>query len=130
MKLIDNAAAVAAIRHYGSKSVTSCVLGLSFETPVKVGDVLEATATVAYTYRNRMIINVKVSRENPSDRQKSSVSEAWLIFVGIEQDGKDAEPVTPSTTEETLLNVQGKEWYAKKISEKIRGILSIEEKIM
>src|SRR3954449_13035098 len=65
MKLCDEAAATAAIRHARARVVTAAVDRMTFVAPVHVGDLLTLRSSVNAVWRPSMEVGVRVEAENP-----------------------------------------------------------------
>src|SRR4051795_4136492 len=65
MKLCDEAAATAAIRHSRMRVVTAAVDRMTFVAPVHVGDLLTLRSAVNAAWRTSMEAGVRVEAENP-----------------------------------------------------------------
>jgi acyl-CoA hydrolase len=88
MKLCDEAAAIAAIRHCGLRVVTAGVDRLTFVDPVHVGELLACSATVNAAWRTSMEVGVRVEAENPSTGERRHTSTAYVTMVALDDDGK------------------------------------------
>ncbi|CAN5428446.1 hypothetical protein BH10ACT11_BH10ACT11_05260 [soil metagenome] len=91
MKLCDEAAAIAAIRHCGQKVVTAAMDRMTFNEPVHLGELLALSASVNAVWRTSMEIGVRVEAENARTGAKRHTSTAYLTMVAI---GDDNEPAT------------------------------------
>src|SRR5438876_3883451 len=65
MKLCDEAAGIAAVRHCRQRVVTAAMDRMTFILPVNVGDLLSCTASVNAAWRTSMEVGVRVDAENP-----------------------------------------------------------------
>src|SRR6476661_1692235 len=63
MTLVDQAAAVAAMRHAGGPAVTKSIDRLDFHQPIPVGALVTCTASVEYVGNSAMYITVEVHSE-------------------------------------------------------------------
>jgi acyl-CoA hydrolase len=88
MKLCDEAAAIAAIRHCGLRVVTAGVDRLTFVEPVHVGELLACSATVNAAWRTSMEIGVRVEAENPHSGERRHTSTAYVTMVALDEQGK------------------------------------------
>jgi acyl-CoA hydrolase len=88
MKMCDEVAAIAAIRHCGKRIVTAGVDRMTFVEPVGVGELLACTATVNAAWRTSMEVGVRVEAENPSSGERRHTSTAYLTMVALDEDGK------------------------------------------
>jgi uncharacterized protein (TIGR00369 family) len=102
MKLVDTAAGLAAMRHAHSRCVTVAMDYMTFEAPVHVGDLVHLTATLTWTGRTSMEIEVVVEAENILAGTRLRTSKAHLVYVALDDDAhpKPVPPLTPTTDEE------------------------------
>jgi uncharacterized protein (TIGR00369 family) len=93
MRLVDSTAGAAAGRHSGGPAVTAAMDEMAFLAPVKVGDILRATAQVNWAGRTSMEVGVRVESEpwNQAGTEPVHVASAYLVFVAIDADGKPRE---------------------------------------
>jgi acyl-CoA hydrolase len=89
MKMCDEAAAIAAIRHCGKRIVTASVDRMMFVEPVHVGELLACSATVNAAWHSSMEVGVRVEAENPRTGERRHTSTAYLTMVAL---GDDAKP--------------------------------------
>ena len=88
MKMCDEVAGVAAIRHCGRRIVTAGVDRMTFVEPVEVGELLSCLATVNAAWRTSMEVGVRVEAENPRTGVRRHTSTAYLTMVALDDDGK------------------------------------------
>ena len=102
MRLCDEVAGIAAIRHSGSRVVTAAVDRMTFIHPVFVGELLTLRAMVNAAWRTSMEVGVRVEKENVFTKQVEHTSTAYLTMVALDPDGRPAEvpPVEPETEDE------------------------------
>jgi acyl-CoA hydrolase len=98
MKMCDEAAAIAAIRHCGGRVVTAGVDRMTFVDPVNVGELLSCSATVNAAWRTSMEVGVRVEAENPRTGERRHTSTAYLTMVALDEEAKPT-PVPPLTAE-------------------------------
>ena len=94
MKLVDNAAGLAAVRHARSNVVTASIDRLDFLRPVYVGEVVTLKASINLTGRTSMEVGVKVETEAPLTGERRHVASAYLTMVALDQAGKP-KPILP-----------------------------------
>jgi acyl-CoA hydrolase len=94
MKLCDEVAGIAAIRHCGQRVVTAGMDRMTFQHPVLVGDLVTVRATVNAAWRSSMEVGVRVEKENVRTREVEHTSTAYLTMVALDEDGRPA-PVPP-----------------------------------
>jgi acyl-CoA hydrolase len=90
MKLCDEAAGLAAIRHARRRVVTAAVDRVTFLRPVYVGEVLTLNASVNAAWRTSMEVGVRVEAENPITAETRHTSSAYLTMVAIDEQGRPA----------------------------------------
>ena len=88
MKMCDEAAAIAAIRHCGQRVVTAGVDRMTFVEPVNVGELLTCTASVNAAWRTSMEVGVRVEAENPRTGARRHTSTAYLTMVALDEKAK------------------------------------------
>jgi acyl-CoA hydrolase len=98
MKMCDEVAAIAAIRHCGRRIVTAGVDRMTFVEPVNVGELLACSATVNAAWRTSMEVGVRVEAENPRTGERRHTSTAYLTMVALDDEGKPV-PVPPLVAE-------------------------------
>ncbi len=120
MKLVDEAGALACMRHAQRRVVTVAVDSMSFRKPVKVGDLVLLTAEVAFVGRTSMEAEVLVHTENPISGERIWTNTAYLVYVALDDEGKPV-PVPPliaETDEERRKLEEGRERQARRLAEK------------
>lgn len=102
MHWIDIAAALAAMKHSERVCVTASVDEINFLAPTKTGHIVTLYASVNRVFRTSMEVGVRVVRLDPLRREEASVGNAYLTFVGIDEQGAPVElpQLRPTTSEE------------------------------
>ena len=90
MKLCDEVAAIAAIRHSGNRAVTAAMDRMTFLTPVHVGELMTFRATVNAAWNTSMEVGVRVEAENPRTGESRHTSTAYLTMVALDDAGEPA----------------------------------------
>jgi acyl-CoA hydrolase len=105
MHWIDIAAAMAAMKHCHCPVVTASADNISFENPIRLGNVVTLEAKVTRTFRTSMEIYIKVYGEDISAQYKYVSNEAYLTFVALDPNGKPrpVDELIPETEEEKQL---------------------------
>jgi acyl-CoA hydrolase len=98
MRLCDEVAGIAAIRHCGARVVTAGMDRMTFMHPVHVGQLVTVRATVNAAWRTSMEVGVRVDSEDVITRQIARTSTAYLTMVALDDDGRPA-PVPALLTE-------------------------------
>jgi len=102
MSLVDQAAAVAAIRHAGGPAVTASIDRVDFREAIPVGALVTCVGTVDYVGNSSMDITVEVFAENASTGDRRHTHTAHVVFVGIDDKGRPRRVprLVPETPEE------------------------------
>ena len=87
MKLCDEVAGIAAIRHSGRRVVTAGMDRMTFAEPVFVGDLVTLTASVNAAWRTSMEVGVRVEKENVWTGERVHTSTAYLTMVALDDEG-------------------------------------------
>ena len=111
MAMMDKAASIAAVRYCKNDCVTVSVDHIVFENPIKLGEVVIASARVIYVGNTSMLVRVKADSENKNGVRKTIIGSADFLFVAVDPAGKPVEVPKPvlQTDEEKLLFKRGKE---------------------
>src|SRR5512133_1314814 len=88
MRLCDEAAGIAAIRHSGCRVVTAGMDRMTFLLPIHIGELLTCSAMVNAAWRTSMEVGVRVEAESPREGAKRHTSTAYLTMVGVDEHGK------------------------------------------
>ena len=88
LAMVDQAAAVAAIRHAGGKVVTASFDRVDFRERIPLGSLVTCYATVDYVGNTSMDITVEVYAETPSTGVRRHTHTAHVVFVGIDDQGR------------------------------------------
>jgi acyl-CoA hydrolase len=98
MRMCDEAAGIAAVRHCGSRVVTAAMDRMTFVHPVHVGQLLRCTASVNAVWRTSMEVGVRVEAEVPATGEVHATSTAYLTMVAVDDQGQPR-PVPPLIVE-------------------------------
>lgn len=103
MKLVDETAAIAAMRHAQRPVVTVAIDSMTFRQPVRVTDLVTCRARVTYVGRTSIEVSVLVTAENPITGETTHTNSAFLVFVALGPDNqKVSVPELAPETEEDL----------------------------
>jgi len=91
MKLVDEAAAIVAVRHSRCNVVTVAVDSMTFLSPIYVGNLVTFTASLSYVGRTSMEVEVLVEAEDPMTGEKTHTNSAYVVYVALDQSGQPHE---------------------------------------
>lgn len=90
MALVDQAAAVAAMRHAGGPAVTKSIDRLDFHHPIPVGALVTCCASVDFVGNSSMDIVVEVYSEKITTGERQHTHTAHVVFVAIDRERRPA----------------------------------------
>jgi acyl-CoA hydrolase len=99
MYWMDIAAALAAGKHCNAPVVTASVDNISFENPIKLGNVVHIEAKVSRAFHTSMEVHLRVWGEDHHQQYRYKSNEAYYTFVALDPNRKPR-PV-PSIVAET-----------------------------
>ncbi len=105
MYWMDIASALAAGKHCNSPVVTASVDNISFENPIKLGNVVHIEAKVSRAFNSSMEVHMRVWGEDTVQQYRYKSNEAYYTFVALDPNRKP-KPVPqliPETEEEIKL---------------------------
>lgn len=110
MKLVDEAGALASMRHSRQRVVTVAVDQLTFREPIYIGDLITIVSEVSYVGRTSMETEVSVYAENPLKGERRHTNTAYLVYVALDEQGRPVEvpPLEIENEEQRLRMRQGK----------------------
>lgn len=111
MKLADTAGAIAAARHARQRVVTVMADSMTFEYPVKVGDLVLLEAEVTWAGRTSMEVEVSIAAEDIVTGERRRTSLAYFVYVALGPDGHPypVPPFEPRTEAERQRFAQAEE---------------------
>jgi uncharacterized protein (TIGR00369 family) len=108
MKLVDEAGALAAMRHAQARVVTVSIDQMQFHEPIRIGDLVILQAEVTYVGRTSLETHVQVIAENPVSGARTHTNSAFLVYVALDEAGRPA-PVPPLLAE---TDAERRRWQA------------------
>ena len=105
MYWMDIAAALSALKHCSAPVVTASVDNISFQSPIKLGNVVHIEAKVSRAFNTSMEVHLKVWGEDAIQQVRYKSNEAYFTFVSLDANGKPSRvpAMTPETEEEIAL---------------------------
>ncbi|RYU90041.1 acyl-CoA thioesterase [Mucilaginibacter terrigena] len=102
---MDIAAAISAQKHCNRIVVTASVDNVSFQHPIKLGDVITIEAKVSRAFTTSVEVRLDVYAQNIPSGTKVKSNEAYYTFVALDQNGRTipVPPMLPETDEEVEL---------------------------
>lgn len=88
MYWMDIASAIAAGKHCNSPVVTASVDNISFENPIKLGNVVHIEARVTRAFTSSMEVHLKVWGEDIQQQYRYQSNEAYYTFVALDPNRK------------------------------------------
>jgi len=108
MYWMDIAAALSAQKHSNAPVVTASVDNISFENPIRLGNVVHIEAFVSRAFNTSMEVHIKVWGEDLKKRMKYKSNEAYYTFVALDDNSKPkAVPLLEPETEEATRLYEG-----------------------
>src|SRR5678816_2254361 len=120
MKLVDEAGALACMRHAQRKVVTVAIDSMVFRQPIRIGDLIILNAEVSYTGRTSMEAEVQVLAENPITGERTHTNTAYLVYVALDDSGRPSSvpPLKAETEDEELKMEKAKERQQRRLEQK------------
>jgi len=118
MKLVDEAGALACMRHAQKRVVTVSIDSMTFREPIKIGYLVTLQAEVTYTGRSSMEAEVQVTAENPISGERTHTNTAYLVYVALDENGQPSAvpPLVIQTEEEQQRAEAAKKRQAYRVS--------------
>jgi acyl-CoA hydrolase len=88
MKLCDEVAGLAAVKHSRCRVVTAGMDRMTFLEPIHVAELVTFTASVNAAWRTSMEVGVRVTAEQPRDGTVRHTNTADLTMVALDEDGR------------------------------------------
>ena len=120
MKLVDEAAALACMRHAQKKVVTVAIDSMTFRRPIRLGDLIILNAEVLYTGRTSMEAEVHVQAENPITGERTHTNTAYLVYVALDDYGRPSQvpPLKAETEDEEQRMEEAKERQKRRLEQR------------
>jgi len=111
MKLVDEAGAIAAMKHAQAPVVTVAVDSMTFVEPIHIGEVVTFHAELTYVGRTSMEARVEVLTEDPISAVRRKSNTAYLVYVALDENGrpKRVPPLVLETDDQRARAIAAKE---------------------
>ena len=102
LRLCDEAAGLAAVRHSRGRVVTAGIDRMTFLSPVYIGQLVTCRATVNAAWRTSVEVGVRVESEDVRVGEVHHACTAYLTMVALDRDGRptNVPPLVPETPDE------------------------------
>jgi acyl-CoA hydrolase len=102
MRMVDEAAAIVAIKHAHHSVVTARVDRFDFLAPAYIGNVVSVNCALNYVGRTSMEVGVEVTAEDLMTGEVRHVASSEVIFVALDENRKPTPvpPLVPADAEE------------------------------
>ena len=94
MKLCDEAAGLAAVKHTRGRVVTAGMDRMNFLYPIHIGEVVTFSAMINAVWRTSMEVGIRVEAENPRTGEIRHTNTAYITMVALD-DNDRPRPVPP-----------------------------------
>jgi uncharacterized protein (TIGR00369 family) len=120
MKLVDEAGALAAMRHAQARVVTVAIDQMTFHEPIRIGDLVVLQAEVTYVGRTSIETRVQVIAENPVTGERTHTNSAYLVYVALDEAGRPtAVPAVQAESEDERRRLEaGKARQAARLAQR------------
>jgi acyl-CoA hydrolase len=120
MKLVDDAGALACMRHSQHRVVTVAVDSMVFRLPIKVGDLVLLTAHLTNAGRTSMEVEIDVEAENPLSGKRTHTNTAYAVYVALDDAGRPTQvpPLIAETEAEKQRQAEARARQARRLSER------------
>lgn len=118
MKLVDEAGALACMRHAQRRVVTVAIDSMVFRQPIRIGDLVILNAEVTYCGHTSLEAEVEVTAENPVTGERTHTNTAYLVYVALDDHGKPVAvpPLFAETEAEKLRLEQAQKRQERRLS--------------
>jgi uncharacterized protein (TIGR00369 family) len=119
MKLVDEAGALACMRHAQRRVVTVAIDSMIFRQPIRIGDLIILNSEVTYTGRTSMEVEVQVQAENPITGARTHTNTAYLVYVALDDSGNPVRvpPLKAETEDEKRKMDQASERQKRRLNQ-------------
>ncbi|HXV43517.1 MAG TPA: acyl-CoA thioesterase [Anaerolineae bacterium] len=91
MRLVDETAALCAIRHAQRPVVTIAIDSMTFHSPVHVGNLVSFYASLNWVGRSSMEVGVRVVAENVLTGEQTHTNSAFVVYIALDDSGRPTE---------------------------------------
>jgi uncharacterized protein (TIGR00369 family) len=119
MKLMDEAGALACMRHAQRRVVTVAMDSIVFRHPIRIGDLVMLEAELTHAGRTSMEVRIEVQAENSMTGQRWHTNTAYAVYVAMDNDAKPiaVPPLIAETDDEKRRQAEAMERQARRLRE-------------
>jgi len=126
MRMVDEAAAIVAIKHARRSVVTARVERFDFLAPAYIGNVVTIHCAMNYVGRTSMEVGVEVIAEDLITGEERRIASSQVIYVALDENGKPT-PVPPliaadAEEQARIDQVRARRMHMKKIDEEFANL--------
>jgi uncharacterized protein (TIGR00369 family) len=120
MKLMDEAGALACMRHAQHRVVTVAMDSVVFRHPIRIGDLVMLEAELTNVGNTSMEVQIEVQAENSMTGQRWHTNTAYAVYVALDNDGKPVAvaPLIAETQEEKRRQLEAVQRQARRLQER------------
>jgi acyl-CoA hydrolase len=120
MKLVDEAGALACMRHAQRRVVTVAIDSMVFRQPIKIGDLVLLTAELTYAGTTSMEVEIQVQAENPISGERIHTNTAYAVYVALDHAGKPVRvpPLLAETEEQRRRQSEAQQRQTRRLKER------------
>jgi acyl-CoA hydrolase len=108
MRLVDEVASLAAVRHSRERVVTAGADRMTFMQRIHIGEVVTLSASVNAAWHTSMEVGIRVEAENPRTGIVRHTNTAYLTMVAVDADGRPiAVPALQAATPDEARRASG-----------------------
>jgi uncharacterized protein (TIGR00369 family) len=124
MKLVDEAGALACMRHAQQRVVTVAVDQMTFRQPIRTTDLVTLTGEVSYVGHTSMEAEVQVIAENPITGERTHTNTAYLVYVALDENHHPVSvpPLIPETEAQRLRMEEGQARQAYRLAQSKKSL--------
>jgi len=123
MRMVDESAAIVAIKHARRPVVTARVERFDFLAPAYIGNVVFVNCALNYVGRTSMEVGVEVTAEDLLTREIRHIASSQVIYVALDENGRPTPvpPLIPANAEEEarIAKTRARREHMKKIEEEL-----------
>jgi uncharacterized protein (TIGR00369 family) len=120
MKLVDEAGALACMRHAQHRVVTVAMDSMVFRHPIRIGDLVLLYAEITNVGRTSMEVRIEVHAENSMTGQRWHTNTAYAVYVALDDEGKPVSvlPLITETEDEKRSQAEAIARQARRLKER------------